>query len=279
MANQHRLQSMTALALLLLSAAAGTATDSLPGFKLEGTKWTYEKGSLSMKGILLKPDGEGPFPAILISHGGGGNAEGFGMLKAREFVKMGLVCIAPDYTYAGAIGAGAKKGGKKGVPGQKSATAADEQKRLEAGHENLERAAMCLDILQSLASVDAHRLAAYGNSMGAFVTVALSAKESKRLKAAAITAGGIGSSNAPASESEGTAARIRVPLCILHGASDTTVPPASSARLKEILDSNQVPNERHLFEGVGHNLNSEKAAEVFALIKAWYTKYGVLKPD
>ncbi|MDP3068636.1 MAG: hypothetical protein Q8N18_00020, partial [Opitutaceae bacterium] len=82
---------MIALAFVLISAAAGTAAEPLPGFKLEGTKWTFEDGSLSMKGILIKPDGDGPFPAILISHGRGGTAEAFGGSKAREFVKMGFV--------------------------------------------------------------------------------------------------------------------------------------------------------------------------------------------
>jgi dienelactone hydrolase len=54
-----------------------------------------------MEGILLKPKGKGPFPAMLISHGLGGNAQSFGMMKAREMVKWGLVCIAPNYTHTG----------------------------------------------------------------------------------------------------------------------------------------------------------------------------------
>ncbi|MDP3071033.1 MAG: dienelactone hydrolase family protein, partial [Opitutaceae bacterium] len=230
----------------------------------------------SMKGILIKPDGDGPFPAILISHGRGGTAEAFGGSKAREFVKMGFVCIAPDYTHAGPAGGGGKQGGKKDAPGQKGETAGDEKKAPGASDENLRRAAKCLDILQSLPSVDTRRLAAYGNSMGAFVTVALAAKESKRLKAAAITAGGVSpQSSFYASEEQAT--QLRVPLCILHGGNDGTVKPETSVKLKELLDRNGVPNERHLFEGIGHNLHQEKADDVYALMKAWFTKHGVLK--
>lgn len=238
----------------VMAAKPGAVT----GFTLEDTRWTYDDGDLKMEGILMKPDGQGPFPAILISHGRGGNAAGFGTQKAQEFVKMGFVCIAPDYTHAGR-GNGGLAGG--GAPG--------------ASPENLKRAAKCLDILQSLPYVDSNRLAAYGNSMGAFITVSLSASEAGRLKATAITAGGVrmrdGAPTVPAGDIP------RVPMCILHGGADGTVPPDSSASLKELLDKNHTPNERHVFDGIGHNLHQQKADEVFGLMKAWFVKHGVLR--
>ena len=67
------------------------STPGLSGFKLDGTRWTYQDGQLSMEGVLLKPEGAGPFPAVLISHGMGGSAESFGMSKAREWVQWGWV--------------------------------------------------------------------------------------------------------------------------------------------------------------------------------------------
>ncbi len=288
MSNPRRFHSAITGLLALLAAAVGTAAEPLPGFKLDGTKWTYNDGQLSMEGILIKPDGDGPFPAILISHGMGGNAAGFGAMKATEFVKWGFVCIAPNYTHAGPVGgrgprgAGAARSQKENGDSQKAVAASRKAQDASgnnpagpgASDENLRRAAKCLDILESLPYVNAKRLAAYGNSMGAFITVALAAKEAPRLTAAAITAGGISSRGGAPAESAGNAAR--VPLCILHGSSDTTVPPESSVRLKKILDRNNVPNERHAFEGVGHNLHQEKADEVYRLIKAWFVKHGVL---
>lgn len=56
------------LAALRLSVAAANAAD-MPGFKLEGTAWTYEQGDLKFDGVLFKRDGPAPFPAALISHG------------------------------------------------------------------------------------------------------------------------------------------------------------------------------------------------------------------
>ena len=52
-------------------------------WKLDGQRWTYHDGQFEMTGILLKPDGNGPFPAVLISHGMGGSAESFGLNTER----------------------------------------------------------------------------------------------------------------------------------------------------------------------------------------------------
>ena len=207
MSNALRLYSAIAGFFVLLSATIAPAAEPLPGFKLDGSKWTYNDGQLSMEGILIKPDGNGPFPAILISHGMGGNAAGFGAMKATEFVKWGFVCIAPNYTHAGPgggrgpRGAGAAQSPNKSGDSQKAVAASRKAQDASgnnpagpgASDENLRRAAKCLDILESLPYVNAKRLAAYGNSMGAFITVALAAKEAPRLTAAAITAGGISS--------------------------------------------------------------------------------------
>jgi dienelactone hydrolase len=283
---------------LILATAANAA--ELSGFKLDGTKWTYRDDQLSISGILIKPEGNGPFPAIVISHGRGGNADGFGMAKARDFVKMGFVCIATSYTHAGPIGgANANEGarGKAGGPGRgqkgkaaegaardgatsglatpKAGTPPTGGINFGASEENLKRASKCIDILASLPYVDTKRIAAYGNSMGAFITGFLGAKEKDRLRAAAFTAGGLSSRGGGGAEEQVNG--VRVPMLIVHGSTDTTVPPESSARFKEILDRNKIPNERHVFDGIGHNLHQQKADEVNALMRAWFVKYGVLE--
>src|SRR5262249_2077762 len=86
---------------LLLVAAVPAAAEPLPGLNLDGTKRPYKDDAVTMDGVFARPDGAGVFPAILISHGRGGNAAGFGGAKVREFVKWGFVCIAPNYTRAG----------------------------------------------------------------------------------------------------------------------------------------------------------------------------------
>lgn len=238
---------MTLLVALLLQA---------DGFTLDGERWTWKEAERSFGGILVKPPGDGPFPAILISHGLGGSAEGFGRPKAKEMAGWGLVCIAPDYTHAG-------KGGDRTTFG--------------ASEENLKRAQICLDRLATLPYVDKSRIAAYGNSMGGFLTIALAAREPERLKAAMITAGGVAPKAGGAAPSEDTASKIKLPFLILHGSTDTTVRPEQSARLKELLDAAKTPNERQVWDGVGHALHQQKADEVYAKLKDWLRTHGVLR--
>src|SRR5262245_17639901 len=110
---------------MLLFASLALVLQTPPGFKVEGDRWTYAEGARTFKGILLQPEGKGPFPGLLISHGMGGSAETFSRRKAQEFVKWGFVCVAPDYTH----------GDGKG-----------DRKEFGSSPENLARAKLCLDL-------------------------------------------------------------------------------------------------------------------------------------
>ena len=47
-----------------------------------GATWTLagtlDGTTVDLQGILLKPAGRGPFPAVVLSHGAGGNAQSYG---------------------------------------------------------------------------------------------------------------------------------------------------------------------------------------------------------
>lgn len=317
------LRVSSALAGLLFAAAWAAAAD-VPGFELQGTNWTYEQGDLKFDGILMKPEGAGPFPAVLISHGLGGTAESFGGQKAREMVAWGYVCIAPNYTHSAKNLAGMRPGmrpqqmpgaggpqrpgaggfpqmrgaggmpqrpgaggapqtpgaggmpqrpGAGGMPQMPGAGGPPQANNYGASDENLKRAATCLDILVSLPYVDKDRIAAYGHSMGGFVTIGLLSRETERVKAAAISGSGISPRAGYAAPSNDAAEKIKTPLIMFHGALDTTVRPEQSASLKEILDGNKVPNERHVYEGVNHPVDQQKGPEMYALMKKWFEKY------
>lgn len=233
------------------------AEPKITSFKLANEHWTCEADGESLSGILIKPEGRGPFPAILINHGMGSNAEQFGRMKAREFAKWGMACIATDLTHS-------------------RAGAETDRSLFGASSENIWRARACLAILRSLPDVDAQRIGVYGNSMGAFLTIGLAAVVPDQIAAAAITAGGVITQAGFPSPTGEAAAKIRTPFLILHGNPDNTVPTANSERLKEVLDKNQVPNERHVFDGIGHNLHAEKADEVYRLMRAWFAKHRIL---
>lgn len=239
-------------------------------FQLEGGRWTYTEGDFTVSGILLKPAGKGPFPAVLISHGLGGSAESFGMTKAREMVTWGCVCIAPDYTHS-AKAMGGQPGGKGGAGGG----ARGQIPNAGASAENIRRARTCLDLLKAMPEVDSTRIAAYGHSMGGFVTIGLAASQAP-LKAAAITGSGISPQEGYAAPSTKAAAAVRIPFLMLHGGNDTVVRPEQSLALKQVLDQNKVPNDRLVADGQGHPVDQTMREEVFKLIREWFTKHGVL---
>ena len=255
--------SSRALASLLVACSFTTSlhAGALPGFTLVGEDWTYDPGDggATITGKLIQPtSGAAPHPAVLISHGQGGSAAGFSAQKAAVFRTWGLVCIAPDYTHVDGTYA----------PGTDGWSA-----------ENERRARACLAILASRDDVDTARIAAYGNSKGAFVTAGLAgASPAAGLRAAAITAGGT-SGTANATLPSPTLAEVQgitTPFLLLHGTADTTVPATQSATLAAVLDANGTPNERNLWNGVGHDLHAVRASEVFALERAWFSARGVL---
>jgi dienelactone hydrolase len=247
-----------AFALPLLAPLAH-AQAPLPGFTLNGTDWSYDPGDggVLITGKLVQPTtGTAPFPAVLISHGQNGNATGFGVQKANVMKTWGLVCIAPNYTHVDLSYAAGTDG---------------------FSPENLRRANACLTILASLGTVDMARVAAYGNSKGAFLTAGLCGSGAA-IRAAAITAGGTSGSTNPSFAAPATqeCTGITAPFLMLHGTADTTVFPVQSVNLQALLAEQATVNRRELWTGVGHNLHQDRAAAVESLIRAWFTAHGVL---
>ena len=246
------------LAMLLLLLPQGIA-QGLDGFKLQGEEFTYKfsPSKEPIQGIFTKPSGNGPFPAVVVNHGGGGSASGFGSRTGLKF--KGYVVIAPNLTHIGAR---------------------EEDRTTFAGsQENADRIMVCVKILESLPYVNAKKLCIYGNSMGAFATIGVCTQTDK-FKVAAITAGGVGGYQGlgDVSESGGLCdkeivAKIRTPFIMCHGSIDTTVKPEKVKAFKAIMDANNVIAELHLFEGIAHPVWKQKTDDVFALILEFFAKH------
>jgi dienelactone hydrolase len=238
----------------------------LSKFKLEGdpastngATWTYESKDdgvdYKLNGILFRPAGKGPFPAVLISHGQGNTANLYGAKVAREMVKWGLVCMAPNYTF----GAPSKAAGAPGVADMRQGNPTD----------NLKRAHKCLDILSALGYVDMRRVAIHGHSKGSFLTVAIAGAFPDEIRAASHTAGGEQPYNKEYS------LKLKAPYSIHHGDADTSVALACDNRFAATLAQNKVEHELHIYPGVTHQKISMHET-VLERIQAWYTKHGVL---
>jgi len=229
----------------------------------DGATWTMsgtlEGTRVELQGILLKPRGRGPFPAVVLSHGAGGNAQTYGRALGTVMRKWGLVCIATNYTHG--------LGVPLGTPGL----------RIDQGAspENAFRAHAAVTVLARLGYVDTSRVAAHGHSMGAFVTTAFAAAYPSDIRVASHTAGGV---LLDALHHEGVpipsvaqARRIRAPYQWHHGLLDYAVPFLLDKRLDAVL---QVPHEGYLYPRLHH---AEVAAdpEMLARVRAWYAAHGM----
>lgn len=227
-----------------------------------GATWTLrgtlEGSTVDLAGVLLKPRGRGPFPAVVLSHGAGGNAVSYGRALGRVMRTWGLVCIAVDYTHARGV---------RLVPGT--------LREQGASRTNALRAHAAVTVLARLGYVDVRRVAAHGHSMGAFVTTAFVAAYPTDVRVASHTAGGV---LLDAIHHEGLplpsvaeARRIRAPYQWHHGLLDHAVPFLLARRLDSVLTA---PHEGHLYLRLRH---AEVATdpEVLARVRAWYTAHGM----
>jgi dienelactone hydrolase len=223
-----------------------------------GAKWTYaathDGTTYKLDGVLFTPQGTGPFPAVVISHGKGGAPTGYSSQVARTMVTWGLVAIATRYSHA-ITDDGLPKGAEGASP------------------ENVLRAIATRNLLGCLGSVDDKRVAAHGHSMGAFLTGELVGKHPKSFIVASHTAGGTNNGGLAATK-PATAALITTPYQMHHGDIDTTVLIQYDRTLAQVLTDHGTTNELVEYPGYDHN-DIPLDAGMLVKVKAWYTTHGV----
>ena len=232
-----------------------------------GARWTF-RGTVDgtdydLAGVLLKPPGPGPFPAVILSHGSRGSAAGFASLIGPTMVRWGLVSIAVNYTHSEGVPIG--RPGDDREPG--------------ATRANIERAQMTYELLKQLGYVDMTRVALHGHSMGAWVSAVLAGDRPNEFRAVSTTGGGVRPPNirrgpAPA---EYQVRGIRTPFQLHHGGVDETVPVGWDERFDAILSSLGVEHELYVYPGEGH-LPVRLDPRVLERIHEWYSKHGMFGP-
>lgn len=239
-----------------LSMDGDPESDSGATWRLVGT---LDGTFVDVQGLLLKPHGDGPHPAVVLSHGAGGNAERYGLALGRVMRTWGLVCIAVNYTHAAGVPLGAP--GTLLEPGASPANAL--------------RAHAAVTVLARLRYVDVRRVAAHGHSMGAFVTTAFAAAYPGDVRVASHTAGGVvldalrydGVPIPSVTEAE----RIQAPYQWHHGVLDYVVPFLLDRRFDAALTP---AHEGHLYPRLGH-ADVATDPEVLARVRTWYANHGM----
>ena len=250
-------------------------------------------GALQLRALLWRPDGLGPFPAILFNHGSGRapqlGAEDRPPSRRRDprarpdilgplFARHGYVFLVP---FRRGQGLSADQGisSTDSLLRERATRGADAENRLQVRlleTDQLDDALAALALLRTLPEVDARRVAVVGHSYGGSLTLLLAERDSS-LRAAVDFAGASNSwGRSPQLRARLLAAvrRTQVPTFFIHAANDYSVAPARAmaAEMARLRKSHRVkiyprfgrtPDEGHSFVYLAA---STWEAEVFAFL-------------
>ena len=243
---------MRAIAAVFVACAAMLAGVAAPASEIV----TFPSGSLTLHGVLFKPEGTGPFPAVVYNHGSAA-----GMLSQQAFDALGPVFVRHHWVFFGPyrrgqglsvqagpyigdeIDAAKKEGGM-------TAGAATMVRLLETDHLDDQLAALAWLRRQSF--VDARRIAIAGNSFGGIETVL--GAERERYCAAIDSAGGAESwAIAPALQNRMTRAvqNATVPIFFFQAANDWSLSP--SKVLSDAMKAAGKPFEMKIYPAFGRS--------------------------
>jgi carboxymethylenebutenolidase len=205
-----------------------------------------------MDAQLMTPQGNGPYPAILLLHTSGGLQSG-DLDFARQLVSEGYAVLVPSFLAAYNI---------KAKNRQESFTLYAEP--IYADFKS------CLDDLKTNPRVDARRLGAVGFSNGGYFAMWLAAKGDVQAGVSyygALTGAGTDRSLSRFTQSFNPSSS---PVLILHGTDDSTVPVAKATELDELLTGIPVPHSYYQYAGAEHRFERDHgAANDAAATSAW----------
>ncbi|MBF0557262.1 MAG: dienelactone hydrolase family protein [Nitrospirae bacterium] len=219
-------------------------------FALEMTEISGLGPSKNVKADLILPDGNGPFPAVLVLHTSG-SVQSADIAFAKQLANYGFACLVPYYFDAYGIGEGSR--------------ALSTTKYADNTFDDFTSE---INYLKTNPRIRAEKIGAVGFSMGGYWALVLAAKGSVQAGVSyygAISGGGKNLDLKYPLTSIFT--KDSAPVLILHGSNDTTVPVQQAERLAEILDKKNTPYELKIYDGSEHRFEREtkgKATNKFA---------------
>src|SRR5262252_7425486 len=280
--------------LLLLAVLIQTVAIQAESGAVAGPRAVVVRsGEVQLRGLLWRPRGRGPFPAILVNHGSGRTREQLERLGPYEgqsetlgpvFARHGYVCV---FLFRRGVGPSADQG-ESAVDAMNREFAAHGQSArntlqlsLLEGRE-LTDAREALAFLRRLADVDARRVAIVGHSFGGSLSVLMTEREPALRAAVVFSAVGYSWDRSPELRARLLEAvrRTGVPLFFIHAENDYSTNSGKSLdaelarlgkphRLKIYPPVGRTPDEGHDFP-----LNSIAAWEmdVFAFLDTYMQK-------
>jgi carboxymethylenebutenolidase len=235
-------------------------------------------GRLRLKAMLWIPDGTGPFPAVLFSHGSGGadadHTAGLPMTDAAEtlgaiFTKHGYAFL---YPFRRGHGPSADQGPfmQDLLQREEAARGKEARQHLQfilATTDHLDDVLAALSFLETAPRIDAHRLALSGHSFGGQLTL-LAAERDSTVRAVVTFAAAAGSWDRSPELRERLLTAVRktaAPIMLIHAENDYST--AAGQALAEELERQHRPHVLKIYPRVGqtpedgHNMLYEAIPE------------------
>ena len=224
---------IAAIVLAATFAQAIVAQSAGPGPEIV----VVHSGSATLRALLWRPSGRGPFPAILLNHGSGrtpeeldrlgpyeNQAEILGPVFAR-LLRLPLP-ISPGYRAFGRSRRERHRSDEPRIRGRRQeARNALQLQLLE--HRELDDATEALNFLRHRPEVDANRIAVVAHSFGGSLTILQAAKERDLRDIVIFSGAGYSWDQSPELRARllAAAAEIHAPCFFIHAANDYSVNP------------------------------------------------------
>jgi len=259
---------MAKLYAFVLASLALTFTLATSGFQTSGgpETVTVHIGSVTLHAMLWRPQGRGPFPAILLNHGSGRSREELERLGPyeRNAEKLGPVFARHGYVFLYLFRRGV------GPSADQGANAVDLMNTEFAAHGQEARNALQLQLLENrdmadalsglkflraLPYVDARDVAMVGHSFGGSLTVLLAEREPNLRAVVVFSGAGYSFDRSPELRARLLTAidRIAAPVFFIHAENDYSL---SSGK---VLDARRErigkPHRLKIYPPIGHTVD------------------------
>ena len=218
------------------AARSQTVSDS-PGYQ----DFFYASGNLRIQAYLYKPDGDGPFPAVIYNHGSRDGHERASMpyrYVGRMLARAGYVALVPE-----------RRGyGKSDGEVWWKETGNDEGRLIVRLQAETDDVLAAVEYLRTVKSVDSGRLGIMGWSFGGIVTM-LAVSRSGAFRAAVNQAGGALSwDGSPVLRDAlaGAARKTATPTLLMVARNDRTT--SSITTLADIFKTRGLPHQMVIYE-------------------------------
>jgi dienelactone hydrolase len=239
--------------LLLRAAAVNAVQNPAPGQESSPLTVEYASGSLSLRGMMYRPAGNGPRPAILFLHGSSADYTKEMSTIGPLYARNGYVLFFPFRRGQG-LSVGRGEPISEPLSREFKANGPAARMRLTAqllATEQMDDVLAALKYLQTQPYVDATRIAVVGNSFGGILAV-FSAERAPGIRAVV--------ASAPAAQTWASAPELRerllsaaknaqVPIYFLQASNDFDLAPTE--KLAEEMRLAGKPHTRKIFPAFG----------------------------